>query len=170
MLLEIKKKRIVDYYTTKILMLSIVSAWSGSWLTETTCTVPLWNNMYSPSLMDSGVLFGVMKLFVVVVELKARCQILWNLYLQLLLCAFTITMSEQKLDGADSWWIIQTMVHNTLYRKLNIEPHWNPVVNWGAPEELAVPALVVEPVVWLNLSVYILMSFDFPFVKLFGGR
>ena len=61
------------------------------------------------------------------------------------------------------------MVHNTLSRKLNIEQHWNPGVNWVAPEGLAVPALVVEPVVWLMLSVYILMSFDFPFVKLFGN-
>ena len=63
-----------------------------------------------------------------------------------------------------------TMVHNTLNRKLNIEQHWNPGVNWDAPEGLAVPDLVVEPVVWLILSVYILMSFDFPFVKLFGVR
>ena len=60
------------------------------------------------------------------------------------------------------------MVHNTLKRKLNIEQHWNQGVNWSAPEGLAVLALVVEHVVWLMLSVYILMSFDFPFVKLFG--
>ena len=62
--------------------------------------------LFNLRIMDSGVLFGVMKLFVVVVELKARCQILWNLYLQLLLCAFTIAMSEQRLDGANSWWYI----------------------------------------------------------------
>jgi lipoprotein signal peptidase len=60
------------------------------------------------------------------------------------------------------------MVHNTLNRKLNIEQHWNQGVNWSFPQGLAVPALVVEHVVWLMLSVYILMSFDFPFVKLFG--
>jgi hypothetical protein len=34
---------------------------------------PLFVLLFSLRIMDSGVLFGVMKLFVVAVELKARC-------------------------------------------------------------------------------------------------
>jgi hypothetical protein len=44
----------------------------------------------------------------------------------------------------------QTMMYKTLHRKLKIkqhEPYYNPVVNSGAPEGLAVPVPIVTPFV-----------------------
>jgi hypothetical protein len=46
----------------------------------------------------------------------------------------------------------QTMIYKTLDRKLKIdqrEPHYKPGIHSGHPEESAVPALLVAPVVLL---------------------
>ena len=62
---------------------------------------------------------------------------------------------KKKIDSSLAKGERQTMIYETLHRKLTIEqhePHKKPRENSGAPEGLSIPVALMEPIVLLGTN------------------